>query len=502
MPSSPVLSRITGRRIGAAAIVALVVVAVVLSWSMLVGADETANDTWDTTWYTVSRRSFPITIVSTGELEAKEKVEIKNKVEGQTTITEIVDEGTVAKEGDVIARLADDEIRNRVEQEELNVENATADQVAAEQDLAIKKSEAGSRLKDVQVKLELSKLDLAKWKQGDVVKERKRLELAHEEANRKLARYKRDLEYSKKLYEDKYISKSELETGEDSVLEWKNKFETAMIDIDVYEKYTYPKERRKFVTDVEQATAELDRVQRQNESELAQTHAKLSSKQRSLKIREDRLAKLREQLDATVIKAPKDGLVVYGTSVGPRWRRRDPIRQGRQIGFNETIFILPDTRDMLATVKVHEAVIPQVKVDQTAVITIDAHAAERVKGTVTQIGTMAEDGGWMNPELREYDVKIQLPLEALGDKVSLKPAMRCTATITVGQVDNAKTVPVQAVFAEGEDSFCYVPAGHGKVERRIVKLGRASETYVAIEGGLEEDDRVLLREPRPGEVQE
>jgi len=63
-------------------------------------------------------------------------------------------------------------------------------------------------------------------------------------------------------------------------------------------------------------------------------------------------------------------------------------------------------------------------------------------------------------------------------------------------------VPIHAVFAEGRERYCYVPAQDGRVKAQTVRIGKANETYVEIREGLKEGDRVLLRKPKPGEVDE
>jgi HlyD family secretion protein len=102
----------------------------------------------------------------------------------------------------------------------------------------------------------------------------------------------------------------------------------------------------------------------------------------------------------------------------------------------------------------------------------------------------------MNPDLREYAVRVELPEDAAG---KLKPAMRATGEVTIGRVENTLAVPVQAVFTEGEDRFCYVPTMGGHVKKIPVSIGRANESFAEVTKGLSEGDRVLLRRPRPGE---
>jgi HlyD family secretion protein len=449
-------------------------------------------------WYTVEHRSFDLTVSASGELEAKRKVEVKCEVEGQTTIVEVIDEGSAVAEGDVLVKLADDEIKEKIVQEQLQVEQATADMVAAEQEMAIARSDAENELKEAQLKVEMAELDLEKWRNGTDPQKQRELQLALERATRELKRAKEDLVLSRELEAEKFISTAELEDDELEVIEAEAALLTANLDIQVYEQYTRPKELKQVESDLEQARAALERTQRRNESKLAQAEAKLKGKERSLQLRQDRLAEYEEQLAKTVIVAPQDGLVVYASSVGPAWRRRgDPIVQGRQVRFNETIIVLPDTRDMVAKLKVHEAMVAQVKPGMPVSITIDARPEEPLIGEVESIGVMAEDGGWLNPNLREYDVSVRLPTQA-GD--ALKPAMRCTGVIQLGQVQNALAVPVQAVHVEGKEYYCFVRDRTGKAERRTVVIGRSGETFVEIIEGLEVGDLVLLRNPRPQEL--
>lgn len=448
-------------------------------------------------WYQVDKRSFDLIVIASGELVAKNQVEIKSQVEGTTQIVEIVPEGTSVKAGDRLAKLADEKIKERIEQVSLDLVGARSNAIAAQQALAIMESQAQSKRSDAQLSLDMATLDLEKWIKGTDVQQRRDLDLALEKAQRTLVRDNRDLELSRELYKEKFISLSELEDGEIKALESKNALETARQNASVYEQYTRPMEERRMRSAVDQTRASLERTIRENESELEKLRADLQSKQRTLKIREDTLANQEQQLAATDIKAPSDGVVVYASSVGPRWRRNEPVAQGANIRFNESIILLPDTRQMVAALKVHEALLSSVQIDQKVSVSIDARPSQPIEGKVSTIAVTAEDGGWMNPDLREYIVRVDM--EAGADE-TLKPGMRCSGRILIGQVKDAMAVPVQAVVREGQKTFVYAPASSGKVQRQSVKIGRASETFVEILEGLNSGDRVLLRKPRPGET--
>ena len=447
-------------------------------------------------WFEVERRSFDLSIVATGELEAKKQVEIKSQIKHETAIVEVVDEGTFVEEGDQLLRLDADEIEDDIEQEELKLASARAEQIAAEQKLLIEQNETESLKKAAEVKLELARLDQAKWRSGEVPQKKRELKLALEKAERKLTRATRDHALSEDLYKEDFISQNELEEYYDAMIDAEDELATARLNIEVYDAYTHEREEKEKNSNVEQAQAELDRTQRKNESKLASAKAELDSKRRTFKIRDSRMEELKDQLGKSVICAPQDGLVVYKSSVGRRRWRGDPIQTGRRVWYNETLILLPDTRQMIATLRVHEALIPQVEVGNEVTVSIDARPGETMAGSVAELAVMAEDGGWINPNLREYKVKVDLPANIEG----LKPAMRCSGDIITGHVEDAVAVPVQAVFTDAELHFCYVPAGRGKVRRAEVELGQASETFVEIISGLAPGDRVLMRNPGAGQV--
>ncbi|MEM1107447.1 MAG: efflux RND transporter periplasmic adaptor subunit [Planctomycetota bacterium] len=448
-------------------------------------------------WYRVQTRSFELTVTESGDLDAVERVEIKSKVEGRPEIIYLVEEGTEVKAGEVLVRLDSDDLRTRIEESVLAVEKARADEIFARRGLDIERNEARARQSVAEVNLALAKLELAKWQKGDVPQARRELNLEFEKAQRLVERTKRDYEISRELFAQKFISENDLEDSEIEKLEAAEGLLSAELAKSVYNLYTYQTERQQKQSDLDQATSDLEREIAKNESEIARLEADLASKKQTLLIREEKLRALQEQLEASEITAPKDGIVVYATSVGRRSRRGDPMAEGRQVRFNETILYIPNITQMVANLSIAEAYEPLVRVGQDVRVTVDARPGEVFTGSIDRTTPLAESGGWLNPGQREFTARVRLDAEPSAD---LKPAMRCTGEISVGVVEEALAVPVQAVFTEGEDHFCYTPAGGGRVQRQSVDIGRASETLVEILSGLAAGDRVLLRNPLPGEL--
>ncbi len=84
-------------------------------------------------------------------------------------------------------------------------------------------------------------------------------------------------------------------------------------------------------------------------------------------------------------------------------------------------------------------------------------------------------------------------------QLGLKPSMRCKARIRVDTVVDALSVPVQAVHRVGRSPIVYVADG-GTYRPVDVELGRSSEIFVEVLGGLSQGDEVLLRDPPPGMI--
>jgi hypothetical protein len=150
---------------------------------------------------------------------------------------------------------------------------------------------------------------------------------------------------------------------------------------------------------------------------------------------------------------------------------------------------------MIASVRVQESLAGRVRPGQRASVKIDAAGGKTFEGVVDSIGVMAETGGWRDPNLREYTVRVAV--DAQG--VDLKPAMRAEAVITLGSVTDAVAIPVQAVFNDGPVQFVHVPRGN-RFARLPVSLGRRSDTLAEVRAGLSPGDTVLLRAPTPGEI--
>ena len=444
--------------------------------------------------------SFDIATTATGELEARRSVELRCLLERSSSIIEVVPEGTFVRAGTTLIVLKSDDIRTEIEEETLRTESARADLIAAENGYEIQVSQNQTRLEQAQVKLRLAELTLQQWLEGDDKQRIQDLQLDLERAQIDLTRTEDLFTRKQDLHREGFLSSDELEQERIRLVAARAALSKAQLAQLSYQDYERERMLVQNQSNVDQARAEVDRVQRQNEIELASKDASRINARRQFQIRESRLANLKIQLANCEIKAPTDGLVVYATSIdrGQRWGQsgQSPLQIGRQVSPNESLIVLPDTSEMLAKVRVHESLAGRVRRGQEVDIKIDALPGSTFEGVVESIGVLAEGSDWRDPNRREYTVRATI---RAPEGVELKPSMRADATITLGRVDGALAVPIQAVFTEGMVRFVYVPRG-SKFVRVPVSIGRRSELYAEVTAGIEAGAPVLIREPSPAEV--
>ena len=451
--------------------------------------------------HTVALGSFDMVLPVSGELAAQQQVEIRNKLETRAVITEIVAEGTRVSKGDVLVRLAQEEIQDKIKDAKDKVNTTNSSAIAAQQSLAIKQGERQSELDKAGVAVRIAELALQGWQEGEVVNKRQQLQLAVETAGINYDRLKGRFEESAKLLKDRYIAKDEFEKDRIAMIEAEAKVKQAALDLEVYEKYTYYQDEAKKKSDLDQARAERARVEEKFDAELVKAQADLESAQFQLQSAKDRLASLETQLGYTTMVAPIDGLIVYATSIdssngGRGGGDAQPPQVGTELRPNELVILLPDTTRMVANLKVSEALSGRIRPGQRVTVFSDALPNRPIGGSVTTVSVLAASGGWRDPNRREYTVKTALEADP---EFGLKPAMRCKAEILLGRVDGVLNIPVQAVFRQGPVAFVYVADGAGYAQRQV-DLGRASELQVEVTKGLVAGDKVLLREPKSFEV--
>ncbi len=444
------------------------------------------------------RSTFEVSTTATGELEARERIEIRSPLDQSTTIVQLAPEGIWAKAGDVLLQLNTEALQQRIDDESLRLRTEAAELGTAQTAFNIQVKDNEARIRAAQLKVELAQLALQQWREGDVKKRRQDLRLAIDRASLELDRLAERFLRSRELLEEGFVSKDECDRDEVAYIEAISAYNTAVLARDVYENYELVMQEKSRSSDVDEALADLERVRLTAMNELENKRQRLEAQTEKSAIVDRRLRKMITDRDAARIVAPSEGLVVYATSMERnQWRGGSdgPLQIGQQVFPNQLLMILPNTTEMVAAVRVSESMAGRIRPGQRATVRVDAAGGRVFAGVVEGIGVMAETGGWRDPNLREYTVRLALQT---GD-ADLKPAMRCEARITLDIVTDALSVPVQGVFSDGPVNFVYTPEG-SRFVRTPIRLGRRSDTRAEVLAGLEPGRVILIREPTPNEV--
>ncbi len=177
-------------------------------------------------------------------------------------------------------------------------------------------------------------------------------------------------------------------------------------------------------------------------------------------------ARVRDQLAKTSITAPING-VITRLSV----EEGEMVVMGVQNQPGSILMTISDLSAINAEVKVAEADVLRLALDNPATVSLDALAGRTFAGRVVDIGASALPQTGAQAAAREFKVTVRLE----GDVAQLRPGLTCDTEILVASRQNVLSVPLQAVVQRDGKSGVFV-----------VRDGRATFTPVTtgLIGGL------------------
>lgn len=476
--------------------------------------------------FRVKRDDLEVKVTQSGSIKAKDAVTIKSQVEGSTTILNIVPEGTmITKEdvenGRILVELDSSEIEDRLVQEEMEYNNSQSTLTEARENLAIQKKDNEANIRQAELDVKFAVMDLKKYLGAEITEEiinnyksdpnnyRPDFTALLEDPNRlggeSLKQYRTlssDIDlareelsqtddtvyWTQKLYENDYVTESQLKSDKLQLQRQRISVENAEIARELFIKYEFPKQAETLYSSYLDAQHSLERTRSQARSQLAQREASLRSAKARYELQKKRYEKLQRQYENCTIKAPSPGMVVYGTDR----RGRTDIEEGETVREREEILSLPNASEMIVEVEVPESSVNKVKAGQRALITTDVSPDKTLEGEVIKVATMPEPEDWLQSgQGRVYATEIKINE---SNNVDIRPGMSARAEIFIDRVENALVVPVQCIANQGGEKICYVktPDGHRTVK---VETGTFNDNFVQIKSGLQERDPVMLNPP-------
>jgi RND family efflux transporter MFP subunit len=443
-------------------------------------------------YVTVVPMDLAISIKKDGDLQAVSNIDITCEVEGQSRIQTIVKEGSMVKKGDVMIVLDSAEIARKLNDAKVLLQKCESDLTRAIEEKAIQEQKNTADLEGAEVERTLAELDLSEYNDGKYPQLLTESKTALKMAEIKLKNKLEEKEQTDALYLKGFEELARVKLAELNVLEAQNELDKKRSDLEVLAKYTYQKESTDRRNKLKQAERKLARTKKENASNSAQKEANVSAAVEAQKAQKYLVEHLEKQLAFCEIKAPSDGMVVYG-STGQQWYYRErPIQAGAQVNQQELLLRLPDTGKMKAVVKVPESWIGKLKVDEKnpVMATVEIVGVPRpVTARVTSVSVMADNSQrWFNPDARDYPVELTLDETPPG----LKPGASAKAEINIEKLTQVMAVPMNAIYAVGQDKYVFVKDLLRGVRPEKVTLGQSNDTHVEVKGGLASGQDVLL----------
>lgn len=308
-------------------------------------------------------------------------------------------------------------------------------------------------------------------------------------AREELSLAETELEATERLVAKEFETQRELENKRLTVEKHRISVAAAETAENLFERYEFPKEAEKLLSDYVEKLRKLQRTEKEAQSKLAQAEAKLRSAEARFEIESQQVKETKDQISKCKIAAERPGLVVYGGDEG--WYREERIQEGATVRERQMIITIPDMTKMSVKVRIHESDIKKVAVGQKAIIRVDAFPDRKLSGEVIKVGVLPDaEQRWMNPDLKVYETSIRID----GVYDWLKPGMSAETEIMIDTVENIIYVPVQAVRASGKERICYVATPAGP-RRQVVKTGAFTDKFIEIKEGINEGDKVYIVTP-------
>ena len=209
----------------------------------------------------------------------------------------------------------------------------------------------------------------------------------------------------------------------------------------------------------------------------------------ALQLQKNTYAKTLNDLKTFTFRAPMDGLVVlqsYFRSGG----NQAQYQVGDTVGAGQTFMKIVDTSTMQLEGYASQSESNEIRVGQTAKITLDAFPGLVFSGKVYSLGAKATQGMLENYYVRTVSVLVRIQ----GNDARLFPDLSGAAELLLARKENVTQVPLECIWPEGGKFFVYRRTLNG-FEKRYVQVGLRSSTQAEIVSGLREGDQVALSKP-------
>ncbi len=429
----------------------------------------------------VGRGAYDFVVIEQGTVESATNTELRCQVRSRgggggggdrggggglggssSTILDVVPEGTIVKEGDVVVELDSSSL------------------VLEENSQKIQVSTRESQLAQAENSLKAAKIAKTEYLEGLFVSQRKLILTELYMAEQAYRTAEQAVAQAKSLLEKNIITALQLETAEVARENAKNGLDNAQTKLNTLDNLTKPKELT--VLDANIATAE----------------AAVKAQQLGLQLELDKLKDIQDQIAKCTIRAPQEGQVVYANETD-MFRGSSSsqfiVTPGAMVRERQVIIRLPNTQDMQVKATVNEARVTLVRQGLPVTIRVDALKDDILEGEVTKVNQYAEPSSFSSGNIKKYATIIKIK----NPPPDLRVGMNAEVRIHVERMPDVLQVPVQAL-AEVKGHFFTLVRNGENYETREIKIGSTNDKVATIADGLKLGDEVVMNPRTAGSM--
>jgi multidrug efflux pump subunit AcrA (membrane-fusion protein) len=457
----------------------------------------------DLVTHKVRAEQLELTIVERGALESAKNSDIYCNVKAgtrgannATNIKWLIDDGSQVKKGDRLITLDDSGLQDQLKTEKITLDKNEADKIKAEEAYNIQLSQNESDIATAKVNLQLAKIDLEKYQEGDYPQAFNDVSGRIKVAEGDLEQQRDRTAWANRMVKKGYYTVTQAQAEQSKLESYELALKKVKEEKEVLtnEKYGLKKRTETDLDNkVKEAERALDRVLKQAKAKEVQARSDREANKSVYLQQLQKCKDLDEEIRKCTIIAPQDGMVVYYVpeqARGGSGAQQAIIAQGEPVREGQKLMQIPDLRRMLVNTKVHEALVSRVRPGQRALIKIDSFPDRIFHGHIETVATVSAQQDFMAADVKVYTTKVRI--EDVVD--GLKPGMSAEVTVTVGDtLPDVLAVPIQAIVGSNEMGrhriVVLTPNGP---EERDVLVGQSNNRMAEIKEGLSDGEEVVL----------
>lgn len=214
-----------------------------------------------------------------------------------------------------------------------------------------------------------------------------------------------------------------------------------------------------------------------------------------------RLDERLDELEASKVKAPRDGLFVRHSTWKWQSRRNEEVQTGDDLDRGQLIGTVQDPEDLTIRSQIPESAYLRIEVGTPVELHFES-VNLRVNGRVSKIAPFAIErerspGGLAAPGESGFtgEKVFEVTITPEEKNPALRPGFTGRGRYILQRSDSVLAIPVTAVWTQGQRHVVALRQGKSWVEREV-KLGLRGDTDVEVLDGLRTGDTILATDPR------